>query len=69
VIVFSPFLRHQDVAGNFKIKSAGFCESNVRGSWAVCGGSDSLECYSRSQDVKILNQHLLSGELSLTIKC
>jgi hypothetical protein len=33
VIVFSPFLLHQDVAGNHEIKSAGFCELHSNGGW------------------------------------
>lgn len=60
VLVFSPFLLHQDVAGNHKIKSAGYCELNVHGQWIVSGLSLSLECGPRPQDDEILNHHLLS---------
>ena len=67
VIVFSPSLSHRDVAGNYKIKSAGFCELNLNGSWIVSGGSNSLECRSRPQDVEILNQHLLNGHFTSSI--
>jgi hypothetical protein len=61
VIVFSPFLLHQDLAGNHKIKSAGYCELDVHGRWIVSGMSFSLQCCPGPQDVEILNQHFLSN--------
>ena len=60
VVVFSPFIQHLEMAGDYKIKSAGFCELNVDGRWMVSGASESLECRSKPQDVEILNHHLLS---------
>jgi hypothetical protein len=60
VIVFSPFLLHKDVAGEHIIKAAGFCELKDNGNWVVSGGSDSLESYSRSQDVELFNKYLFS---------
>ena len=59
-IVFSPFLRHQDLAGDHKIKSAGYCELNVHGRWIVSRISLSLQCGPGLQDDEILNRHLLS---------
>lgn len=59
VIVFSPFLLHQDVAGTYKVKSAGYCELKDNAGWRVSGRSDSLECCPRPQDEEVLNQHLL----------
>jgi len=59
VIVFSSFLPHQEVAGNYQIKSAGFCELTDQGRWMVGGRSDSLACHSRPEDGEILNRHLL----------
>jgi hypothetical protein len=67
VIVFSASILHRDVAGNFKIKSAGFCELKGTGNWVISGRSSSLRCLSRPEDVEILNQHLSSGEFSLSI--
>ena len=67
VIVFSPFLRHQSVAGVFKITSAGFCRLNGKGGWEFCGRSDGLECYPRPQDSEILNRHLLSGNRTVAM--
>jgi hypothetical protein len=58
VVVFSPFLLHQDVAGNRKIKSAGFCELDAKAQWIVCGDSVSLSCKARPQDARILNELL-----------
>jgi hypothetical protein len=58
VLVFSPFLLHQDVAGNKKIKSAGFCKLDANGHWIVCGESVSLNCKANPQDAKILNELL-----------
>ena len=58
VIVFSPWLPHREVAGNYKVKSAGFCRLNDHGSWVVSGRADTLDCRSRPQDVEILNLHL-----------
>ncbi len=59
VIVFSPFITHQDVAENFKIKSAGNCELKDAEGWVVSGNSVSLNCCPRPQDAEILNRHLL----------
>ena len=59
VIVFSPCLLHQDVAGDRKLKAAGFCELDADGRWVVSGKSLSLEYGCRPQDVDILNTHLL----------
>jgi hypothetical protein len=61
VIVCSSFLSHLDVARNYNVKSAGFCELNGNGNWVVSGSSQSLECCHRpqEQDVEILNQHLI----------
>jgi hypothetical protein len=58
VVVFSPSLLHQDVAGKSKIKSAGFCKLDVKARWTVCGESISLNCKARLEDVKILNELL-----------
>ncbi|MDR3459651.1 MAG: hypothetical protein P4N60_19655 [Verrucomicrobiae bacterium] len=60
VIVFSPFLLHQDVVGNHKIKSAGYCELSVHGRWIVSGVSLTLQLHSRPEDEEILNRHLLN---------
>jgi hypothetical protein len=58
VVVFSPVLLHQDVAGNSKIKSAGFCKLDTKALWTVCGESVSLNCKPGPHDVKILNDLL-----------
>jgi hypothetical protein len=58
VVVFSPFLLHQDVAGKSKIKSAGYCQLDANARWVVCGESVSLNCKARPEDVKILNDLL-----------
>ena len=68
VVVFSPFLLHQDVAGKSKIKSAGFCKLDVKGNWITYGESVSLSCDARPQDAKILNELLGTGDSSLSIK-
>jgi hypothetical protein len=58
VMVFSPFLLHQDVAGTKKIKSAGFCTLDTSGHWIVCGESVSLNCKTSPQDAQMLNELL-----------
>jgi len=59
-LVFSPFLSHEDVvvAGQKNVKSAGYCELDVAGKWAVSGESVSLKLHARPQDTEILNAHL-----------
>jgi len=57
-VVFSPVLLHEDVAGNSKVKSAGFCKLDVNGNWTAAGNSVSLNCGARPQDVKILKELL-----------
>ena len=61
MIVFSLFPPHHEVARSQKIKSSGFCELEFNEGWMVSGGSHSLECRSRPQDVEILNQHRLGS--------
>jgi hypothetical protein len=63
VVVFSPFLLHQDMAGRRKIKSAGYCELDNNGNWIPCGESVSLNCKPRPQDGEILNHHLSGNVL------
>ena len=58
VMVFSPFPLHQEVAGNKKIKSAGFCTLDSDGHSIVCGESVSLNCKANPRDAKILNELL-----------
>jgi hypothetical protein len=60
-MVFSPFLSHEEVAGNHKVRSAGYCEMKDSVTWMVSGRSDSLNCYSEPRDVELLNRHLSSG--------
>jgi hypothetical protein len=58
VILFSPALLHQHVAGRNKVISAGYCKINGPVKWSTEGGSVSLNCLSRPQDVDILNHNL-----------
>lgn len=57
-VVFSPLLLHEHMTGKSKVKSAGYCELDVTGSWNVNGQSVSLNCSARPQDAEILNAHL-----------
>jgi hypothetical protein len=57
-MVFSPLLSHQDVAERSKIKSAGFCELDINRRWIIHGGSVSIGCRSRPEDVEILEELL-----------
>jgi hypothetical protein len=61
VIVFSPFLLHQDVAQNSQVKSAGFCKLDENGRWTVSGGSFSLNQSVKATDVNALNALLPLG--------
>jgi hypothetical protein len=58
VLIFSPTLLHQEVAGKSNVKSAGYCRLDASGNWVVSGNSISLSCGARPQDVKILNELL-----------
>jgi hypothetical protein len=62
VIVFSPFLLHQDVAQNSQVKSAGFCKMDENGRWTVSGGSFSLNLSAKARDVNALNALLPMGD-------
>ena len=57
-VVFSPVLLHQDVVGNCKVKSAGFCKLDDRGNWVTFGTSVSLSCAAKPQDAAILKELL-----------
>jgi hypothetical protein len=66
VLVFSPLLSHDDVAGRSKVTSAGFCKMGVDGKWIAVGTSASLNCSARTNDAEILNRFLSAGDFSLS---
>ena len=60
-IVFSSYLSHGDVsfAGEKRsAKSAGYCELDATGRWAVSGQSVTLKLDARPQDAAILNNQI-----------
>ena len=59
-IVFSSYLSHGDVLfnGGEKAKSAGYCELDTVGRWAVSGQSVTLKLDARPQDAMILNTQM-----------
>jgi hypothetical protein len=57
-IIFNSILTHADVAGNKKVISAGFCQSDYEGVYSVWGESVSLKIKSRPQDCGILTRDL-----------
>lgn len=57
-LVFSAFLKHDDIVAKKKIISAGFCKLNDTGKWIVGGHSVSLKLGARPHDAEILDAHL-----------
>lgn len=62
-IVFSSYLSHGDVLfdGGKKAKSAGYCELDAKGRWAVSGQSVTLKLDARPQGAMILNTQMGCG--------
>ncbi|HEY4414911.1 MAG TPA: hypothetical protein VGO57_04385 [Verrucomicrobiae bacterium] len=54
-LIFAPILRHEIVAGNSNVQSAGFCNCDETGKWTVSGESVSLKLSARPEDAEILN--------------
>jgi hypothetical protein len=67
-LVFPSLLLHHEVAGNNKVKSAGYCKFDAAGKWITVGKSETLNLSARPQDEEILNAHLRDTDFTLSTK-